>query len=725
MTTARNADITQRLLWFFFWAALAMVQLSSSYDFYHVNSYKVVLALIWPLLLLPLLGFTVWRRQLVAPPPALIALTLLPLATTMPGWVIDRSRWNYLAGEQLSQWLIILVWAWLAYALSSRSNTPVVTTEKTTAESATRQKKKSPPAPALRSRPTIEPIATGLHFLAGASAIIAIVDVATKGFELLTVGNGLRATGSYGNPNYLAAFLLLALPISSLRVWLGARNPLQTKRGVVFVADVVTLLLIVSALALTQTRLAQLLMLAQVFAMTALWIFYYQRQRAITLLSTLIVAGAVGLVIAWHLQLPWLFRFQRLLDGSDFAARLLPWRAALDAWRNAPWFGHGPGSYYALFFEYADPQSRAYWLERSFIHPHNALLDAAVEGGIFGVIGYVVFWCAALWSLWRHTRYGDNVRRLYFAATLMSVVVYLIYSQFDVIYRMVTVTLPCLLALAAAAAATGNTVNGNSLTTGNTASMKPPRRALWIVWLVSLFAAWGIGWQSMQSKYRMMQIETTLQGQPRIEAMITLRDSNPNVYGSERLLYSALAQKNWPLFFSTAKALEQQIANFRITRHLIATAFAQRGDLRNAKKAAVDFQSHDRYYPSNNRLLSRIALATDDRELLLRQLGIALEYALKQQHIVGMKWDVRVESSDKTIMTMDADTHQVRLTFKQEELDILLRALADFYSKPDKQHEDGLRFILALSFNDLDLSAPLPPGVNLQAVLPGMLEQIM
>jgi len=451
--------------------------------------------------------------------------------------------------------------------------------------------------------------------------------------------------------------------------------------------------------------------------MTALWIFYYQRQRAIPFLSALIVVVAVGLVIAWHLHLPWLFRFQRLLDGSDFAARLLPWRAALDAWRDAPWFGHGPGSYYALFFEYADPQSRAYWLERSFIHPHNALLDAAVEGGILGVTGYVIFWGAALRLLWRNARHGDGVRKLYFAATLMGIVVYLIYSQFDVIYRMVTVTLPCMLALAAAVAATTNAV------TNNTANAKPPRRAIWIVWLLLLFAAWGIGWQSMQSKYRMMQIETALKGRPRIDAMIALRDSNPNVYASERLLYTALAQKNWPLFFTTAKALEQQIPNFRITRHLIATAFAQRGDLRNAKKAALDFQSRDRYYASNNRLLSRIALATDDRELMLSQLSIALEYALKQQHVVAMDWNIRVESGDKTLMTMDADKREVRLTFKQEVFDIVLTKLADFYGKPDKQHEEGFRFTLVLLFGGVP--QPLPPSVNFQAILPGVLEQIM
>lgn len=710
MAPGRLPDFNDRALRFFFWLALAMILLTSSYDFYHVNSYKVALALIWALLLSPLIGIAVWHKRLDAPPLTLIAFALLPVAATIPGWIIEKGRWNYLAGEQLSQWLIILLWAWLAYALSQRAAPAAASAGKTAAG---KQARSSPPpqTPAL-----IEPIATGLHYLAGASAIIALVDVATRGFELLTVGNGLRATGSYGNPNYLATFLLLALPISSLRVWFGVtqKQP-QKKSGPVLIADVATLLLIIGALSLTQTRLAQLLAVAFAMSAAALCILHYHRKRALMLLSALIVGVAALVVIAWQMQLPWLFRFQRLLDGSDFAARLVPWQAALGAWRDAPWFGHGPGSYYALFFQHADPNSRAYWLERSFIHPHNAVLDAAVEGGLLGIIGYAVLWGAALWLLWRGTRHGDNVRKLYFAATLAGLVIYLIYSQFDVTYRMITVTLPCLLALAAAIGS-------------NTRSVEtiPPKsyRALWIAWLVLVFAAWGTGLPSMLSKFRMMEIETTLKGQPRIDALVELRDSNPNVYASERLLYTALAQKNWPLLFTTARALELQIPNFRVTRHLLATAFAQRGDLRNARKAALDFQSTDRFYAPNNRLLSRIALATDDRELLMHQFAIALEFALKKEHVIAMDWrEIRVVAGNQTTLTIDAGTRAANLALKQEMVDVIVNVLADFYSTPDQAHADGVRLAMALAF--YSPIANLPESANFQTILPRMVEQIM
>jgi hypothetical protein len=338
------------------------------------------------------------------------------------------------------------------------------------------------------------------------------------------------------------------------------------------------------------------------------------------------------------------------------------------------------------------------------------VLDAAVEGGIFGVTGYVIFWSAALLLLWRGFRHGDSVRKPYFAALLAGLCIYLIYSQFDVTYRMITVTLPCLLALAAAAASAGPSPT--------------QRRALWVLWPVALIAAWLAGLPALQSKHRMMEIETTLKGQPRTDALVALRDSNPNVYASERLLYTALAQKHWPVFFTTAKALEQQIPNFRVTRHLIATAFAQRGDLRNAQKAALDFQSRDRYYAPNNRLLSRIALATDDREQLMRQFSVALEYALKEQRIIGMDWQpVRVVTGSQTTLVLDATQRRAELTIEQQAFTNLLKLLTDFYNTPDPAHEKQLRFLLALPFNNMTVSPPT--DANFQTLLQKMLDQLM
>lgn len=691
MTLRLPYALSQRALWFSFWLTQALVLLTSSYDFYHVNSYKVALAIACAGLLAPLLGLAAWQRQIALPPLHVLALPLLPVLAAVPGWLLHQGRWNYLAAEQLAQWGVILAWALLAYALVQ----PVQTRGASGAAEARRY--------------GLEQIAAGLHYLAGASAIVALLDVATKGFALLNVGTGLRATGSYGNPNYLAAFLLLALPIASLRVGLALQQLRTATNRSIVALDVVTLLLIIAALLLTQTRLAQMLTAGFAFAVAAWWVLRFRRRQAPWLLATLCAGFVAAVVVAWQLQLPWLFRFARLLDGRDFAARLVPWQAAIEAWQQSPWFGYGPGSYYALFFQYVDPQSRAYWLERSFIHPHNALLDAAVEGGALGVAGYLVFWGGALWMLWQGWRRHDGVRSLHYLALLAGLGIYLIYSQFDVTYRMITVTLPCLIMLGAAAA---------------TLQPRPAQRLPWLLWPALLIAAWVTALPMLQSKYRMMQIETHLKGQPKQDAMIALRDSNPNVYATERLLYLALAQKNWPVFFTTARALERQIPNFRITRHLIATAFAQRGDLRNARKAALDFQQRDRFYAPNNRLLCRIALATDDRELTLRQLAVALDYALKEQRIVDADWrDIDVKIGTRTALTLNPATHSATLILTADNLTNLLKSMTDYYTTQQTPEADRLRFTTTLIIGSL--SSSLPPGANFQSLVEKMLGQIM
>jgi len=691
MTIRLPYALSQRALWCSFWLTQALVLLTSSYDFYHVNSYKVALAIACAGLLAPLIGLAVWQRQIVAPPLRVMALPLLPLLAAVPGWVLHHNQWNYLAAEQLSQWGIILVWAFVAYALVQ----PVQGQNGNLA--------------AHQNRYSLEQVAAGLHYLGGASAIAALLDVATKGFALLNVGTGLRATGSYGNPNYLAAFLLLALPIASLRVGLALQAARTDTRSRLLALDVITLLLIITALLLTQTRLAQMLTAGFAFALAVGWIVQFRRRQAPMLLAVLSTGFVAALVIAWKLQLPWLFRFTRLLDGRDFAARLVPWQAAISAWQQSPWFGYGPGSFYALFFQHVDPQSRAYWLERSFIHPHNAILDAAVEGGVLGVIAYIVFWACALLMLWRGCRRDGSRRRLHYAALLAGLVIYLVYSQFDVTYRMITVTLPCLIMLGAAAATT---------------TARPAQRWPWLLWPVLLLATWMTAMPMLQSKYRMMQVETHLKGQPRLDALVALRDNDANVYATERLLYLALAQKNWPVFFSTGRALEQQIPNFRITRHLIATAFAQRGDLRNARKAALDFQQRDRFYQPNNRLLCRIALATDDRELTLRQLAVALDYALKEQRIVDTSWhDIRVNTGASTALTLDSTTRSVTLTLTPDNLGNLLKSMADYYTTPTQEQANAVKLVIALTIGNL--SASLPVGANFQTLLQKMLDQIM
>jgi len=117
-------------------------------------------------------------------------------------------------------------------------------------------------------------------------------------------------------------------------------------------------------------------------------------------------------------------------------------------------------------------------------------------------------------------------------------------------------------------------------------------------------------------------------------------------------------------------------------------------------------------------------VATDDRELLLRQLSIALEYVLKESHVVALDWtDIHVDIGDHTAMTINTDQQAVRLALKQEVFDMLLKSLADFYGKPDQEHVNSVRFLMALAFKDL--SAAPPPGVNLQTVLLKMLEQVM
>lgn len=66
--------------------------------------------------------------------------------------------------------------------------------------------------------------------------------------------------------------------------------------------------------------------------------------------------------------------------------RLNYWRQALYFWEKAPWFGHGPASFSILYGAYED----------SGAHPHNVLLEIAVDYGLLGIILFLTLLYVAI-----------------------------------------------------------------------------------------------------------------------------------------------------------------------------------------------------------------------------------------------------------------------------------------------------------------------------------------
>lgn len=638
--------------------ALASVELTSSYQFYQVNAYKIALAMLLISALAPLALWAGLRRKLPTPSWGLLALWTLPVLVTLPGLWVNEGRWSYGAPENIAKSLVVIAWAWLAWSLSRLGY-------------------------GMR-------LLAALFYMGAACAILALVETARLGHLAPGV---FRANSSFGNPGYLAGFLLLILPLGMAR----ARNPPtdipNAPRHQTLVhwlhwgMDVLLTIAIATAVMVNRTRIAQIFTLI-IIAIAILWLILKLLQRlpltekmkpvrtAVYPLATLITLGAGGLLLS---QADLWARFHSL----EWQGRLVPWRAAINAFMNSPWLGHGPGSYYSLFFTFVDSESRAFWVERSYFDPHNLLLDMAVEGGSLGLLVGIGVWLTWLGWLWRHRRNTTlSPAQVYQVhAVIIGVVLMLAFSLTAVSYRMMTLMLPAQVMLA--------------VTIGMIRPTLPTTRWLWVAFVLLVTAAWFIGHNGLYSKQRFVAI-SSLPHAARYAPLQALCDQAPNIYALERLLQHSLSRGDWARFFNTARQMEQTIPNYRATRHVIGQAYLRRGDLRNARKAALDFQQRDRYFADNNKLLIRLALLESDNALLMAQVENAIRFSLiRQGYLQHQKMTVKLLVGDSPgILASGKSASTVTITMPDKAMQVVLEGLKTHYGPgfPHHKEETGNKF---------------------------------
>ena len=141
-------------------------------------------------------------------------------------------------------------------------------------------------------------------------------------------------------------------------------------------------------------------------------------------------AGALILVALGGVVVLSQERFARLplivsdmLSGSAVSdntanIRLTLYRAAVQAFQQSPWVGHGWDELMTAILPFMDEQGRAYAAKLPQLH--NDVLDFAVAGGIVGVVAYLLLLAAPLVAAWRSPRDSQRVARLYGASVLVA-----------------------------------------------------------------------------------------------------------------------------------------------------------------------------------------------------------------------------------------------------------------------------------------------------------------
>jgi O-antigen ligase len=114
---------------------------------------------------------------------------------------------------------------------------------------------------------------------------------------------------------------------------------------------------------------------------------------------------------------------------SSLKARLLLWSAAHKAFLESPLIGHGPQNRMSFVYQTLNlPTDK----QMTFTHVHNGFLNAAVDGGILGVLGVLALLAAPLIAA-RSKEPGPG-RDLATAISLLLVTSYVITGMFGIMF---------------------------------------------------------------------------------------------------------------------------------------------------------------------------------------------------------------------------------------------------------------------------------------------------
>ncbi len=206
-----------------------------------------------------------------------------------------------------------------------------------------------------------------------------------------------RATASFGNAIYLAAYLLFNTFIA---LWLAVTEKQQWLKWALVILSVVSGVFIFS----TQTRGTVVALVGALGVAALLTLFTKGKQARMFaaggLVALIIIVG--GFIAMRDSDL---VRQNSLLNRiahtslADGATRFTLWSMALEGVRERPIVGWGQEGFNYVFNQYYRPS--LYAQEAWFDRAHNAFIDWLSAGGVPAFILYIALFVVGIWSLYR------------------------------------------------------------------------------------------------------------------------------------------------------------------------------------------------------------------------------------------------------------------------------------------------------------------------------------
>ena len=235
-----------------------------------------------------------------------------------------------------------------------------------------------------------------LVFLGMAISFYAGYQFVTKSGHVWTLPNRYpgRGSGTYINPNSLAGFLEMLVPLALAYVMIGKLSHV-TK---IFLGYASFVILAGIGVTLSRGGWAATVVSLGVFSIVLLYQRHY-RIQALVMLAAMAAIGAFAVPKVDILQR----RFQHTFNGgSPDDLRLAVWQPTVKMWRDHFWCGVGPAH-----FDYVFPQYRPLEVQMRPVWAHNDYLNTLAD---WGVIGIALIGCAIALLYWGVMKGWKSVR---------------------------------------------------------------------------------------------------------------------------------------------------------------------------------------------------------------------------------------------------------------------------------------------------------------------------
>jgi O-antigen ligase len=233
-----------------------------------------------------------------------------------------------------------------------------------------------------------------------------------------------RAFSSFGQPNYLACWLLMILPLSAHLIYI-----LKNKWSKL----IVILLFIVELIALfsTGSRSAFLIF----FIISLVWLAWFLlSEKKYTKKHLWVATISISILFLIFISTLFIVNPTRVTELTDFkkgsvSVRLALWDSGFKAFSKKPLFGYGLENQREAYVKYYEPDWAIYARPNTYSdRAHNLILDTLMTSGLIGLAALVTLLYWVFKSLLKSYRQDNNK---FSAFVIWSLAAYLLVLMFN------------------------------------------------------------------------------------------------------------------------------------------------------------------------------------------------------------------------------------------------------------------------------------------------------